>query len=224
MIPPATVALLLKAPIPGTVKTRLAREVGVDNATQFYKRLVRHQVAQIPEGWETVVHFAPADALTRMHAFLGTELEFVPQPEGDLGARLQRAAAHHFERNAHPLLIVGGDCPYLTPKVLEECATALTQREVCIIRALDGGYVLIGLAANHPAVFENIAWSTPKVHLQTVRQCLAAGLTLSEVGPALEDVDHLAAWQRALATGTMQTPPPAASTSKAPPPESVATA
>ncbi len=137
----------------------------------------------------------------------------MPQPEGDLGARLQHAAAHHFEKNSGPLLIVGGDCPYLTSEVLEECAASLAQRQACIVPALDGGYVLIGLSEDRPTVFENIAWSTPKVHLQTVRQCLAAGLTFRDLRPALEDVDHLSAWQRALASGTMRIPAAAESTS-----------
>lgn len=224
MTPPVTVALLLKAPIPGTVKTRLARQVGVDSATQIYKRLVRHQIAQIPEGWGTVVHFAPADAFSRMTSFLGEDQTFVVQFEGDLGERLRHAAAHHFEKNSHPLLVIGGDCPYLTTPVLEECAAALQQRQACIVPAVDGGYVLIGLAENQPSLFENIAWSTPRVRLQTVRQSLAAGLTLREMQPALEDIDHLAAWQRALASGTMQILPAAASTSTAPPTASAAIA
>lgn len=224
MTPPVTVALLLKAPISGTVKTRLARAVGIDTATTIYKRLVRHQIAQIPEGWEIVVHFTPADALGRMHAFLGEDRIYVPQPEGDLGERLRHATAHHFAKNSHPLLVIGGDCPYLTTSVLEECAASLPQRQVCVVPAVDGGYVMIGLAENAPAVFEKIDWSTSRVHLQTVRQCLAAGLTLRVMQPALEDVDHLAAWQRALASGTMRILPEGESTSTASLQASAATA
>lgn len=224
MTPPVTVALLLKVPIPGTVKTRLARAVGADMATTIYKRLVRHQIAQIPAGWGIVVHFSPADELERMHKFLGEELTYVAQPEGDLGKRLCHATAHHFEKNSHPLLVIGGDCPYLTTAVLTACAASLSQRQVCLVPALDGGYVMIGLAENTPVVFEDIEWSTPKVHLQTVRRCLSAGLTLQETHPALEDIDHLDAWQRALASVTMQTQPTVESTSTAPPPASAATA
>ncbi len=210
-----TVALLLKAPIPGTVKTRLARSVGPDSAAGIYRRLVLHQLARIPDGWNATVHFAPADALDRMRDFLGDRPTYVPQPDGDLGVRLVQASARHFAQpSAGPLLVIGGDCPYLDEKKLAEAAATLSQADVCIVPALDGGYVLIGLAAHRPLIFADITWSTPHVYLQTTRQCLAAGLTVQTIEPALEDIDHLPAWQRALASGTMQTPAPMESTSQ----------
>ncbi len=208
-----TAALLLKAPIRGTVKTRLARYAGHDGALEIYRRLVLHQLDQIPEHWDIVVHFAPADAADAMRDLLGDRPAYVPQPDGDLGARLRHATAHHFaQTDAGPLVVIGGDCPYLQSDVLTEAAATLDHREICIVPAIDGGYVLIGLAADHPSVFDNIDWSTPRVYLQTTRQCLAAGLTLRALEPALEDVDHLASWQRALASGTMRTPEVVATT------------
>ncbi len=223
MIP--TVALLLKAPISGYVKTRLAREIGADAARDVYERLVRHQIERIPSDWNVVVHFAPADALERMTTFLGDHPTYVPQPDGDLGDRLRHATTHHFEINpSAPLLLIGGDCPYLDRRLLETCASSLVHRDVCLVPALDGGYVLVGLRSNQPAVFTDISWSTPRVYLETTRQCLAAGLTLRAIEPALEDIDHLPAWQRALASGTMRTPTPADSTTAPTPPESSATA
>ncbi len=206
-----TVALLLKAPIPGTVKTRLARDVGDAEATRIYTSLVHHQLAQIPDDWNVAIHFAPADELDQMQAFLGDRPTFVPQPDGDLGVRLQHVTAHHFSQpDPGPLLVIGGDCPYLDARTLVEAAC--DSHDVRLVPALDGGYVLIGLAANHPTVFDGIDWSTPLVHRQTTRQCLAAGLSLRTIEPALEDIDHLPAWQRALASGTMQIPEPAATT------------
>jgi hypothetical protein len=220
-----TAVLLLKAPVPGSVKTRLARDVGPNGAAEIYQRLVRHQLGQIPDDWPVTVHFTPAHATDAMRTFLGDRPTYVAQPDGDLGVRLQHATAQHFAQpSAGPLLLIGGDCPYLRKDVLTAAAATLGQREVCIIPALDGGYVLIGLAANHPTVFADIAWSTPRVYLQTTRQCLAAGLTLRLIEPALEDIDHLPAWQRALASGTMQTPPATESTSPPPPSPSAATA
>jgi len=54
-----TVCLLLKAPRSGTVKTRLARDIGSQQATMIYRALVEHQARAIPEGWDVTVHFAP---------------------------------------------------------------------------------------------------------------------------------------------------------------------
>jgi glycosyltransferase A (GT-A) superfamily protein (DUF2064 family) len=49
-----------------------------------------------------------------------------------------------------PLLIVGTDCPVLTPAHLQQAADALQTHDAVLIPAEDGGYVLIGLRRRCP--------------------------------------------------------------------------
>ena len=193
------VAILLKAPRPGQVKTRLASSIGAERATRVYRALVEHQLAQVPASWRIAIHFAPADAEAEMRRWLeklsprGTN--FMPQPDGDLGVRLISAMDHGFASGADFVFFLGGDCPGITCSYLEEAEAALAKTDMVIAGALDGGYVLLGLRKPMAAVFEAIPWSSDAVFAATLGQARAAGLSYQCLSP-LEDIDDLESYER----------------------------
>ncbi len=191
-----TAALMLKAPVEGTVKTRLAQDLGAPAATSAYRRLVEHQLRQIPDDWPVSVYHSPADAGTKMRNWLGGRPSYFPQVDGSLGDRLNAAMTHHFAHSEQHLVLLGGDCPYLTQDRLENAAKLLTTTDAVIVPAADGGYCLLGLRAPHPCVFEDIDWSTARVANQTRARLRTTGTQWLEL-PDLEDVDDLDSWQRA---------------------------
>lgn len=197
---PPTLCLMLKAPRPGAVKTRLAASIGPDAATRVYRALVERQAAEIPRDWSVEVHFAPGDAEEEMRRWLAALLParstFFPQPQGDLGARLNAALTGATARGARPVLFAGGDCPQLTTRRLHEAATALRTVQSVIIPATDGGYVLIGFSGPGSFAFDGIAWSTSAVFAQTRNAVRTRGMTL-QTFPPLEDVDDLPSLLRA---------------------------
>jgi rSAM/selenodomain-associated transferase 1 len=193
------VALILKAPRPGEVKTRLASSIGAERATRVYRALVEHQLAQIPASWRSAIHFAPSDAEAEMRTWLenlcprGTD--FVAQPDGDLGVRLIFAMDHAFASGADLVFFLGGDCPGITRSYLEEAEAALAESDMVIAGALDGGYVLLGLRKPMAAIFEVIPWSSDAVFAATLGQARAAGLSYQCLSP-LEDIDDLESYER----------------------------
>jgi rSAM/selenodomain-associated transferase 1 len=193
------VALILKAPRPGEVKTRLASSIGAERAARVYRALVEHQLAQIPASWRIAIHFAPSDAEAEMRTWLeslcsrGTE--FVAQPDGDLGIRLISAMDHAFASGADLVFFLGGDCPGITRSYLDEAEAALAESDMVIAGALDGGYVLLGLRKPMAAVFEVIPWSSDAVFAATLGQARAAGLSYQCLSP-LEDIDDLESYER----------------------------
>ncbi len=193
--PPVLVALL-KAPWPGSVKTRLAAAIGVEAAAAIYRRLVEHQMAAVPPRWPVEVHFAPAEARDEMRAWLGNAATFVPQVNGDLGNRLIAATDGAFRRGATRLLVVGGDCPGLGASILEDAAERLCESDMVIGPAVDGGYYLLGLRTPQPSLFQAIPWSTPAVFPATLAQARASRLSVA-ILRELEDVDDIASWERA---------------------------
>jgi rSAM/selenodomain-associated transferase 1 len=195
MDPPA-VSLMLKAPRAGFVKTRLARSVGLDEATGIYRRLVEHQIAQIPAAWPAHIHFAPAECGDVMRTWLGADHLYSPQPDGDLGARLSAAMRAHFAVKTSPVMFLGGDCPSLTSARLEQAAGLLAAADAVLIPAMDGGYCLLALRRPDPHLFTSIPWSTPRVADETRHRLRERGFSWKEL-PALEDVDDDASWQRA---------------------------
>lgn len=195
----AAVAVLAKAPVPGLAKTRLVPLLGAAGAARAHRRFALQTLA--------TVHAASIGRLTLWCAPDDTHRFFralrfrhgvpvVPQPEGDLGHRMASAMHTHFaSAPGSPLLIVGTDCPVLTPGHLQQAADALQSHDAVLIPAEDGGYVLIGLRRPLPEVFQRVDWSTDRVLEQTLDRLREAGASWHAL-PPLWDVDEPGDWLR----------------------------
>lgn len=195
----AGLAILAKAPVPGLAKTRLIPALGPARAARAQRCFTRAAVQVAAQaGLGPVALWCAPDAAHRFFRALRarTSVDLLPQCTGDLGLRMTHAMEHHFAAHpALPLLIIGTDCPMLSPGHLQQAARALSRHEVVLIPAEDGGYVLIGTTHPVPEVFKDIAWSTAEVLEQTRHRLRAAGVSWCELEP-LWDVDHPADWQR----------------------------
>jgi hypothetical protein len=186
---PVAVAILAKAPIPGSVKTRLIPALGADGAAALHAKLIGRAVATAlaagvgPVTMWTTPAEAHADFVTiaSIHRFA-----LAAQPEGDLGARMLAACV----AAGGPTIVIGTDCPALTPLHLQEAAQHLRDGvDAVVIPAEDGGYVLIGTRRPQPRLFDHMTWSTDTVMAETRRRL--ARLALSWREPALLwDVDR----------------------------------
>ena len=196
---PHSLIVLLKAPVEGGVKTRLAATLGATEAVAIYRGLAERQVRAVPEGWPVTVHYDPPGSEATMETWLGAlraGVRFEAQCEGDLGQRLAHAFAGEFAGGAESVIAVGGDCPALDAEILRAAGAALASAEVVIGPARDGGYYLIGLRRGSVhRLFEDIDWSTPRVLEQTRARIREAGMIHAEL-PVLEDVDDAASWER----------------------------
>jgi rSAM/selenodomain-associated transferase 1 len=193
-----TAALMLKAPRPGTVKTRLAASMGSDRATMVYRNLVERQLASLPSDWQVVIHYSPENAASEMEAWLSPlapAATFVPQVGGDLGDRMAEAVAQDLRAGADAVVLLGGDCPLLDLGVLKTVESHLQSFDLVIGPATDGGYVLLGLKSLHRELFDGIAWSTSRVLEQTLAASTGAGLCM-QLLPPLEDIDDWPALER----------------------------
>lgn len=186
------VAVLAKAPVAGYAKTRLIPLLGPDGAAQLQARLVGRAVAtaQAADIGPVILWCAPDCS----HPFFaGLRVTLRSQPEDDLGARMLAA----FEAAAGPVVLIGSDCPALTPDDLREAVAALERADVVIAPAEDGGYGLIAARHPQPQLFEDMPWSTPAVADLTRARAKAAGLTLHELR-TIWDVDTAADYARAV--------------------------
>jgi len=182
------IAVFAKAPVAGTVKTRLAEVLGADAAASLHAGLVRHAVATAVQARIGPVQLRCLPDIN--HPFFercreesGVALE--PQRGADLGARMLDT----FTSTAGPLIVIGADCPALTEAHLREAAVTLESKDAVLIPAEDGGYVLVGLAHPIPAMFEGVAWGSSAVMAQTREKLAAAKVDWREM-PALWDVDR----------------------------------
>jgi uncharacterized protein len=194
--------IFTRYPEPGKAKTRLIPALGDVAAADLHRQMTeqtldRVKLLQQSHPVSVEVWFAGGDR-DRMQTWLGADLQYQPQPEGDLGSRMRQAFQVGFNRGVKASIIVGTDCPELTVAVLTAAFQALQQTDLVLGPATDGGYYLIGLRRSAPELFESISWSTERVFQQTVAVASKLNLSLSCL-PMLADVDRpedLPVWDR----------------------------
>jgi uncharacterized protein len=187
----ATLAVFLKAPRLGTVKTRLASEIGSRQALRLYRVMVARTLASVRRaGLDATIWFTPQEAGAEMRFWLGDGWDLRPQASGDLGARL--SAAEHAVQLGRPWIAIGVDCPRLTSELLQGAADIVQSGSVVLGPATDGGYYLIGGTTPLPELFSDMPWGTDRVLGETRARLQRAGAPWHEL-PELRDVDTAAA-------------------------------
>lgn len=165
--------IFTRYPQPGKVKTRLIPALGAAGAAALHQRMVEHTLAQARALRQTralsiEVWFTSSSTLAQMQEWLGTDVDYCVQPEGDLGDRMVSAFKSVFSKGYTSALIVGTDCPDLNTTLLAQGFSALAQHELVLGPAIDGGYYLMGLRRLVPELFVDIAWSTGEVLEKTL--------------------------------------------------------
>jgi uncharacterized protein len=185
---PVAVAIMAKAPVPGTVKTRLIPTIGAHAAAVLQERLTKRtvQTAVSAVVGPVTLWCAPDPShVSFREMVLRHSVVLKRQPEGDLGARMLACLA----ATDGPALVIGTDCPAFTADHLRAAAQALRDdADVVVIPAEDGGYVLIGARKPHPELFAGITWSTASVMQEMRARIAALGLNCIEFD-VLWDID-----------------------------------
>ncbi|MCA1770533.1 MAG: TIGR04282 family arsenosugar biosynthesis glycosyltransferase [Halomonas sp.] len=191
-------AILAKAPIPGRAKTRLIPALGPEEAARVHAQLLRHTLEVTCAGfpreritlWTALDHAHPLFLeLAERHG-----IALSPQPEGNLGERMHHALVQAGE----PALVIGSDCPALSPGLLRICAEALGEHDAVCLPAEDGGYGLIGVRQPDPRLFDDIPWGTESVMARTRQRIAELGWRLA-CPATVWDVDRpedLRRWQQ----------------------------
>lgn len=199
------VAVLAKAPIPGLAKTRLIPALGARGAAQLQRRLTRQAIrTALAAGLGPVTLWCAPDARHRLFRTLhkACDVPCLVQASGDLGERMHTAFRLHCASG--PVLLIGTDCPPLTPQHLRDAAQALLDgHEAVFLPAEDGGYVLVGLRSPQPALFRDMGWSTSSVMENTRQRARAAGVAWREFETLWDldvpaDLERLSASQAAV--------------------------
>lgn len=192
------IAILAKAPVPGFAKTRLIPHLGANGAAALQRWLLRRTVATalMADVGPVSLWCAPDTGHPDFAICCANGPVLLRrQAEGDLGARM--LAAIHESPTPAGTLVIGTDCPMLTPDLLRQAAECLREHAATVIPAEDGGYVLIGMRQGARHVFSDIDWSSERVMVQT-RQRLDELAWHWREFPPLWDVDRREDFERLL--------------------------
>jgi len=184
--------VFVKEPRPGAVKTRLLPALDPQSAAELYRVLAEEEIRQTaPRAGEyaRLFFYAPSGSAQAMSGWLPGET-LLPQRGDDLGARMSAAFDEAFRRGARRAAVIGTDVPWVHRGLVAEAFSALDAHDVVLGPTSDGGYYLLALARPQPALFRDIAWSTPSVFTSTLERAAALGLSVSRL-PELPDIDTL---------------------------------
>jgi rSAM/selenodomain-associated transferase 1 len=190
---PPAILVFARAPVAGTVKTRLISALGAKGAAALSRRLTRHALsAAVESKLGAVILFCLPD--TRHSFFRKLKSEFgIPlrsQQGADLGGRMHHAMAFALSRH-RAVLLIGSDCAEMGPAYLRRAAARLNSGDAPIVLgpAMDGGYVLIGASRLDCRLFDRVPWGTGRVLDVTRSRLRELGWRWDELA-TLEDVDR----------------------------------
>jgi len=143
------------------------------------------------------IAFAPADAEAEFRSLLAQSTRLLPSRRPGLGASLFDAVTDLTGVGYGAVCLVNSDSPTLPTEFLVAATQALLPAgdRLVLGPAEDGGYYLIGLKQAHYRLFEDIAWSTPRVCDQTEDRARELGLAVSRL-PVWYDVDDESSLRR----------------------------
>ncbi|NNE27444.1 MAG: glycosyltransferase [Saprospiraceae bacterium] len=180
--------IFIKNPEEGKVKTRLAAGIGSHSALKVYHKLL------------DITKHAAIKSDTDRFLFYSSEIKLEDNwPEDmfkkhlqqgvDLGDRMLNAFQTVLQKY-ESAIIIGSDCPGISPEIIEETKTALIKYDCVIGPSYDGGYYLLAMKQLIPELFKDIKWSSTSVLSDTIKVLNKMGLSFLKLSP-LRDIDTI---------------------------------
>jgi rSAM/selenodomain-associated transferase 1 len=189
------VAIMAKASVAGTVKTRLVPPLTHEEAAELNTCCLRDVAANIMAAARQVpiqgfAAYHPLGSEPFFNDVLPVDFKLLPPREATIGRSLIHAARDLFNAGCSSVCLVNADSPTLPTEFLVEAARQLRKSgdRVVLGPAADGGYYLIGLKQFHRRLFVDIDWSTERVFRQTLARAGELGVTVAPL-PEWYDVD-----------------------------------
>ncbi|MFT4960693.1 MAG: rSAM/selenodomain-associated transferase 1 [Paracoccaceae bacterium] len=176
-----TLIIMVKAPRPGRVKTRLGRGIGMGAAAWWYRHQTRTLIRRLRDPrWQIVLAVSP-DREGLASRVWPSDLARIPQGPGDLGDRMLRLIS---AAQKGPVCLIGSDIPEIRRTHIARAFAALGQHDAVFGPAPDGGFWLTGLKHSNQVprrLFKDVRWSTEHALADSIA-------TISDLRVALVDV------------------------------------
>jgi uncharacterized protein len=198
--------ILARAPQFGRVKKRLARDIGMQAATHFYRATLLGQIGRMSRDprW-TVWLFVTPDNETGHPAWRSSvpSWRVRPQGRGDLGRRMLVP----FETlPPGPVVLVGSDIPGMRPSHIAAAFRLLGRHDLVFGPARDGGFWLIGARRTKPmprGLLSGVRWSTAHALADTRANIPGPGSAgQADILDDIDTADDLRHFQARCSSGT----------------------
>lgn len=178
------VILFAKAPVPGTVKTRMIPALSPATAAELHSQLVdgtlRRLLPNDCNTYELELHSNDAQHPWIQSRAKNYSVPVILQTGDGLGERMSAAFAQafvHYER----VVICGGDSLEFSEQQAKQLFAALDQHDAALVPTHDGGYIAIAAKSSVVAdcLLEGIHWGSDQVFAQTLTNASRHQLSIS---------------------------------------------
>lgn len=193
-----------KWPRLGKVKTRLARDVGNEQALRAHQALTQNVndnlavlASRLEQGQLILAfdHLPDTEQLSSPSAFSALRADaFQLQVGESLGDKMATTFTSLLS-SCEKVVIVGSDCPSADSDYIEAALEALNDVDIVFGPADDGGYVLIAAKVFDKQIFNGVEWGAELVLQQTLENIQQSGLTYRLLEERW-DVDDMAGYER----------------------------
>lgn len=182
--------IMIKNPVLGKAKTRIAATTGDEEALRIYKLLLDY-TRKVTESTSVDRYLYYSDYLED-DAWSPEVFNKRIQASGDLGNRL-RDAFYTLSKDYDKMIVIGSDCAAITPDHIMTAVEALDSSDMVLGPVHDGGYYLLGMNGYHPELISDIEWSTDAVTAQTLSKAESIDLSSIQL-ETLHDIDYHEDW------------------------------
>ena len=188
--------VFVKNLIPGTVKTRLVKDIGMDGAFDVYKELLDYtaEIANKCININKAVFYS--EYVDRYDDWDNDHYEKYIQHGDGLGERMMNAFEQSFDKGMENVVLIGSDNLEIEKSHIQEAFTALKKNDLVFGPAADGGYYLVGMKNIFPALFEDKTYSHGQVLNQALDEADKFGLSYHLLD-TLHDIDTMEDLKRA---------------------------
>ncbi len=179
--------IFVKNLIPGTVKTRLSKSLGEENALKVYQQLLVH-TNSITRNISADKYVFYSDYIEENDLWENEVYKKAIQQGRDLGERMKNAFDDLFNKCCKNVIIIGSDCYDLNEDIIAHAFEKLKETDIVIGPAKDGGYYLLGMKVLMQQFFTGKSWSTNNVLKETIANIEDLHYSFYQL-PQLNDVD-----------------------------------
>lgn len=196
----SVILIFAKAPVVGQVNTRLVPHVSAEQAAYLHEEFThdRLQMCTVTQLCDVQLWCSPDTG----HQFFADckrqyGIQLHTQHGNNLGERMSNAMKRVLGQY-NKVIIIGTDAPALSIDMIDAAINELDQRDVVLIPAEDGGYVLLGTSIYHDELLAEVPWGKKHVLATTVSNIDRLNLDYSLLGQCW-DVDRPEDLERYLA-------------------------
>lgn len=180
--------LFSKTPYQDRVKTRLAKTIGQNHATEVFVKSLKLTLQQLPEfdQWSRCLQISlfSADQINYWNQFS----TFVQPNSGDLGFRVAKTIEAN-KSQYDKIIILGGDSPTVTGEVYQHAELILEDNDMVWGPAKDGGFYLCGFSTSiNEDLFLDIEYSSQQTLTQLIDKVKQRNLSYDFL-PTCSDLD-----------------------------------